>query len=105
MEESGNWPVHLLDAHIVMIPKEGDDETPIGQRPLICLPLFLHAVGHSQIQSKTTALDIEECLGSEEDDQVHTFVADVVKSFDTEDRSIVDCVLSGLGLPVSPRSF
>ena len=29
----------------------------------------------------TTALDIEECPGSEEDDHVHIFVADVVKSF------------------------
>ena len=25
-----------LDAQIVMIPKEGDDATPTGQRPLIC---------------------------------------------------------------------
>ena len=33
------------------------------------------------------------------DDHVHTFVADVVKSFDTVDRNVVDCVLSRLGLP------
>ena len=28
---------------------------------------------------------MEECLGSEEDDRVHIFVADVVKSSDTVD--------------------
>ena len=37
--------------------------------------------------------------GGVEDDHVHTFVADVVKSFDTVDRNILDCVLSRLGLP------
>ena len=35
----------------------------------------------------TTALDIEECLGGEDDDHVHIFVADVL-----------DCVVSRLGL-------
>ena len=47
----------------------------------------------------TTGLDIEECLGSEEDDHVHIFVADVVNSFNTMDRDMLDCVLSRLGLP------
>ena len=40
----------------------------------------------------TTALDIEECLAGGVDTDVHLFVADVVKSFDTVDRGI-------LGLP------
>ena len=31
---------------------------------------------------------------------VHVFVADVVKSFDTVDRGILDFVLGRLGLPV-----
>ena len=30
---------------------------------------------------------------------VHIFVADVIKSFDTVDRGILDRVLSSLGLP------
>ena len=39
MEESGMWPEHLRDAHIVIIPKEGGDVTPIGRRrPLSVLP-------------------------------------------------------------------
>ena len=47
----------------------------------------------------TTALDIEEVLDGAVDTHVHVFVADVVKSFDTVDRGILDCVLSSLGLP------
>ena len=30
---------------------------------------------------------------------VHLFVADVIKSFDTVDRGILDCALGRLGLP------
>ena len=33
------------------------------------------------------------------DSDVHLFVADVIKSFDTADRSVLDGVLSRLGLP------
>ena len=33
------------------------------------------------------------------DSDVHLFVADVIKSFDTVDRGILDKVLSSLGLP------
>ena len=46
----------------------------------------------------STALDIEECLTGALDSDVHLFVADVVKSFDTVDRGILDCVLSSLEL-------
>ena len=46
-----------------------------------------------------SALDIEEVLSGATDSQVHLFVADVVKSFDTVDRGLLDCVLSSLGLP------
>ena len=42
--------------------------------------------------------DIEEVLAGAIDSHVHLFVADVVKSFDTIDRDILDCVLSRLGL-------
>ena len=37
-------------------------------------------------------------LGSSVDSDVHLFVADVVKSFDTVDRDVLDRVLSSLGL-------
>ena len=47
----------------------------------------------------TTALDIEEVLSGVVQDDVHIFVADVIKSFDTVDRGILDRVLSSLGLP------
>ena len=47
----------------------------------------------------TSALDIEEVLSGAADSHVHLFVADVVKSFDSVDRAILDRVLSSLGLP------
>ena len=47
----------------------------------------------------TTALDIEEVLSGVADSDVHLFVADVVKSFDTVERGVLDRVLSSLGLP------
>ena len=46
----------------------------------------------------TTALDIEEVLSGALDSDVHLFVADVIKSFDTVDRGILDSVLSSLYL-------
>ena len=47
----------------------------------------------------TTALDIEEVLSGAADPHVHLFIADVIKSFDTVDRGVLDSVLSSLGLP------
>ena len=47
----------------------------------------------------TSSLDIEEVLVGATDSHLHLFVADVVKSFDTVDRGILDRVLSSLGLP------
>ena len=46
-----------------------------------------------------TSLDIEEVLSGATDSDVHLFVADVIKSFDTVDRGVLDRVLSSLGLP------
>ena len=46
-----------------------------------------------------TALDIEEVLTGAADSHVHLFVADVIKSFDTVDRGVLDWVLRSLGLP------
>ena len=51
----------------------------------------------------STALDIEEVLAGTGGDQLHVMVADVIESFDTVDRSILDCTLSRLGLPGSFR--
>ena len=45
------------------------------------------------------SLDIEEVLSRTGGDQFHVMVADVIKSFDTVDRSILDCALGRLGLP------
>ena len=44
----------------------------------------------------STALDIEEVLSGTGGDQLHVMVADVIKSFDTVDRSILDCALGRL---------
>ena len=47
----------------------------------------------------STALDIEDVLSGTGGDQLHGMVADIIKSFETVDRSIVDCALGRLGLP------
>ena len=47
----------------------------------------------------STALDIEEVLSGAGGDQLHVMVADVIKSFDNVDKSILDCALGRLGLP------
>ena len=50
-------------------------------------------------------LDIEEVLTGAADSDIHLFVADVVKSFDTVDRRILDRVLSWFTWLVSSRLF
>ena len=47
----------------------------------------------------STALDLEQSLSGALDSDVHIVVADVVKSFDTVDRGILDYVLRRIGLP------
>ena len=47
----------------------------------------------------STALDTEEVLSVAGSDQLHVMVAEVIKSFDTVDRSILDCSFGRLGLP------
>ena len=115
----------LLDAYIAMIPKTDGDATSLGQRPLSVLPIvyriwasarmgqlegwfqswvpqsvFSAGDGRSSVEAwYTSALDIEEVLSGAADSHVHLFVADVIKSFDTLDRGILDSVLSSLGLP------
>ena len=47
----------------------------------------------------STALFIEEVLSGVGGDQLYVMVADVIKSLDTVDRSVLDCALGRLGLP------
>ena len=125
VESTGTWPQGLLDAYIAMIPKADGDSTPLGQRPLSVLPVVYRLwaslrLGHlrewvegwlpksvyslgnglSSVEAWfATALDVEDVLSGTGGDQLHVMVADVIKSFDTVDRSILDCVLGRLGLP------
>ena len=125
VEAVGVWPDGLLDAYIAMIPKTDGDATPLGQRPLSVLPViyriwasasmgqlqgwfqswvpepvFSAGGGRGSVEAWFSfSLDIEEVLIGDADSDVHLFVADVVKSFDTVDREILDRVLNSLGLP------
>ena len=125
VEDYGVWPDGLLDAYITMIPKTDGDATPLGQRPLSVLPVvyriwpssrmvqlegwfkswvpdsvFSAGGGRGSVEAwYTSAFDIEEVLSGSVDSHVHLFVADVIKSFDTVDRGVLDAVLSSLGLP------
>ena len=109
VETIGVWLQGLLDAYIAM--------TPLGQRPLsvllvvcrLCASLRLGHLrdlvegwmpksvfslgdGLSSVEAwVSTGLDIEEVLSGVGGDQLHVMVAVVIKSFDTVDRSILDC--------------
>ena len=125
VEDTGVWPDGLLDAYIAMIPKSDGDATPLGQRHLSVLPVvyrvwaparmaqleswfkswvpdsvFSAGGGRGSVEAwYVIVFDIEEVLAGAADSHVHLFVADVIKSFDTVDRTILDRVLSSLGLP------
>ena len=125
-ETIGQWPQGLLDAKIAVIPKAEGDSTPIGQRPLCVLPVvyrlwasvrlahfrkwfsswvpdfvFSAGKGVSSVDAwYATFIDIEEVLSQARHSDFHIFVSDVVKSFDTVDRDILDCALGRLGLRV-----
>ena len=125
VESTGTWPQGLLDAYIAMIPKADGNSTPLCQRPLSVLPVVYRLraslrLGHlrewveewlpksvyslgnglSSVEAWfSTALDIEDVLSRTGGDQLHVMVADVIKSFDTVDKSILDCTLGRLGLP------
>ena len=125
VEAAGQWPQGLLDAYIAMIPKAEGDSTSLGQRPL-CVLLVVYRLGasvrlahlkewfYSWVPDSVfsagkgvssvdawyaTSIDIEEVLSQARHSDFHIFVADVVKSFDTVDRDILDCALGRLGLP------
>ena len=121
VEESGGWPESLLDVHIALIPKADGDAT---QRPLSVLPVvyriwasarmvqlegwfqswvlglvFCAGGGRSSVEAWfSIAQDIEEVLSGAAEPDIHLFVADVIKSFDTVDRAILGQVLSSLRL-------
>ena len=123
VENFGIWPDGLLDAKIAMFPKTDGDSSPLGQRPLGVLPIVYRVwasarmgqlegwfkswvpdsafgSGRGSVEAWCrSAFDIEEVLSGASDSHLHLFVADVVKSFDTVDRKILDRVLSSLGLP------
>ena len=112
VEDVGVWPDGLLDAYIAMIPKADGDATPFGQRPLSVLPIvcriwasarmgkldgwfrswvpdsvFSAGGGRGSVEAWfSAALGIEEVLAGATDSDVHLFVADVIKFFDTVDR-------------------
>ena len=126
LELVGVWPQGLLDAFFAIIPEADGDSTTLGQRPLSVLPVVYRlwaslGLGHlrewvvgwlphsvfslgnvlSSVEAWfSTALDIEEVLSGTGGDQLHVMVADVIKSFDTVHKSILDCALGRLGLPV-----
>ena len=108
-----------------MISKSDGDSTPLGQRPLSVLPIvyrvwasawmnqledlfkswvpgsvFSVGGGRGSVEAwSTSALDIEEVLTGAAGSDIHLFTADVIKSFETVNRKILDRVLSSLGLP------
>ena len=123
VETNAVWPQGLLD--IALIPKADGDSTLLGQRPLSVLsvvyrlwasrrlghlrdsvegwlPMSVFSLGNglSFVEAWfATALDIDEVLSGVGGDQLHVMVADVIKSFDTVDRSILDCTSGRLRLP------
>ena len=78
----------------------------LGFRSWVPSCVFSAGGGRSSVEAWfTTAIDIEEVLSGVVQGDVHVFVADVIKSFDTVDRGILDRVLSSLGLPGWFRHF
>ena len=60
--------------------------------------VFSVGSGSSSVEAwYTAALDTEEVLSGAAFSDVHLFVVDVIKSFDTVDSGILDKVLSSLG--------
>ena len=120
----GIWPEGLLDAYIDLIPRLMENLLLWGRGLCVHFLLFTDSGlqfgwgltgwcqswmpdsvfsdggGRSSVETwYSTALEIEEALVSQGDFHVHLFVADVVKSFDTVDRGVLDFVLGRLGLP------
>ena len=126
IESLGPWPQGLLDAYIAIIPKAEVDATPLGHRPLCVFPVVYRiwaSVRSVCIQGLvlllgigpglqcwqrrvlrgclvlSTTIDFQEVLSNTSQGYFHICVADVLQSFDTVDRDILDCALGRLGLP------
>ena len=66
----------------------------LGFRSWVPSCVFSSGGGRGSVEAWfTTAIDIEEVLSGVVQGDVHVFVSDVIKSFDTVDRSILDRVL------------
>ena len=63
------------------------------------VPDSVFSAGEGVSSVDATSIDIEEVLSHARPSDFHIFVADVVKSFDTVDRDILDRALCRLGLP------
>ena len=119
VEEEGFWPVGLLVAYIAITPKVDEMLLQLVRGRRVCCRLstafglrFVWVIwksGSSSVEAwYATALDVEEVLAWAVEGQVHIFVVDMVKTFDTVDggvldcvdRGVLDCVLSNLALPV-----
>ena len=127
VEEEERWPGEVLDAYIEMIPKVDGDAAPLDSRPLceclwctgswllfgwvtlrsgfvlVCVTLFTVLGGGGDAArlrlGTSRPFGIEEVLSGVVEGDLSFFVADVVRSFDTVDRGVLDRVLSGKGLP------
>ena len=121
VETTAVWPQGLLDAFFAMIPKVDD----VFWVSVLCVlwviywmwaslrlthlrgwvegwvleSVFSLGNGVSSVEAWfSTALDIEKVLSGASDERLHVMVADVITSFDTVGRSILDCALGRLGL-------
>ena len=115
VEANAVWPEGLLDAYCAMIPKVDGDSTPLGQRTLCVLPVVYRLwaslrlthlkdwlqgwVPQSVFSLGNGVSSVEAWFSGAGSDQMDVKVADVIKSFDTVDRSILDYVLGRRGLP------
>ena len=110
VEELGVWPDGLLDTSIPTIPKTDGASCMWASARMVQLEdwfrswvpdsVYNAGGGRGSVEGwYTSALDIEEVLTGATGSDIHLFVADVTKSFDTVDRRILDRVLSSLGLP------
>ena len=97
------WDSGLYVSYRLLIgfgPRSGSDTWRVGFGPgYLILSLVLVRVRARFEAWYSSALDIEESLSGVLVSDVHIFVADVIKSFDTVDRGILDYFLSRLGLP------
>ena len=133
VETTGVWPQGLLDAYIAMIPKADGDSPRLVRGPPSVLPVVYRLWASTwawssagmgfrgglpqSVFSLGNGLSCLLGLGSPllwtlrrfcpvlVGDQLHVMIADVIKSFDTVDRPILDCALGRLGLPGWFRRF